>query len=208
MKTLIYIGLNHGDSFLSLVPYFDKIIGFEPINELFQKVKSKAEEMYKNKTFYFYNCAVSNYNGQSSFFISSNKCASSSLSKWSNETAKKVYPHIEETKEIKVEVKKLDEILKELKIDYVDYLVTDAQGSDYSILLSVKNLINSKKIEFIQTENYIKHIYNDLPNSFWDTKKLLEENYELQFLKCENDTFGIDNVYKYTEFDSFWKIKS
>lgn len=209
-KTLVYVGLNYGGGLYNKINLYDVIVGVEPIPEIFYFVAQNLKQMNlsSDKKIYLFKNALSDYEGKSKFYLSSNASyVSSSLSTWKNNTAKEIYPHIQQSGEIEVSVKRLDKILKQLQIDYIDCLITDTQGSDYKILTSVKSFIDNKKIKTIQCENYIKHVYDNLENKFEDTKSLLEKNYNL--IKIENDgsEINISEIHKYTEIDSFWELK-
>jgi FkbM family methyltransferase len=51
-----------------------------------------------------------------------------------------------------IECKKLDTLFNEYQWDKIDYLKIDTEGAEYKILLGAKNLLEQKKITFIQFE--------------------------------------------------------
>jgi FkbM family methyltransferase len=209
-KILVYVGLNYGGGLYSRITSYDIIVGVEPIPEIFYSVANNLKQMNlpHNKKIYLFKCALSDYEGVSKFYLSSNPAhVSSSLSTWDNADAKKNYPHIKQLNEIEVKVKRLDKILEQLEIDHIDYLITDTQGSDYKILNSVKFFIDNKKIKNIQCENFIKPIYDNLANKFEDTKTLLEKNYNLAKIENDGTEINISEIQNHVEIDSFWALK-
>ena len=208
-KVLVYVGLNKGNSFYSMINYFDIIIGLEPIPELCKQVFENVKRFnFVGKEINILNYAASDYEGSSKFYLSSNEYASSSLSIWENDITKNIWPHVNQVDEIEVKVRRLDNILKKLNISHIDYLLTDTQGSDYTILTTLKDFIDNKKIKYIQTENSVKTLYNNLKNNFSDVQKLLEENYNLIKIQCDSTNIDINDVNNHSEFDSFWSVKN
>jgi len=51
-----------------------------------------------------------------------------------------------------IECKKLDTLFNEYQLDKIDYLKIDTEGAEYKILLGAKNLLEQKKITFVQFE--------------------------------------------------------
>jgi FkbM family methyltransferase len=57
-----------------------------------------------------------------------------------------------------IECKKLDSLFFENNLNNIDYLKLDVEGAEYKILLGAKNLLESKKISFVQFEYGLKDI--------------------------------------------------
>lgn len=208
-KILVYVGLNRGNSFYSMIKDFDIIVGLEPIPQLCLQVFENVKRFnFVGKEINIFNCAASDYEGVSKFYLSSNDYASSSLSIWENDITKNVWPHVKQVDEIEVKVRRLDNILKKLNISHIDYLLTDTQGSDFTILTTLKNFIDNKQIKHIQTENSAKTLYNNLKNNFSDMQKLLNKNYNLIKIQCDSENIDINDVDNHTDFDSFWSVKN
>jgi FkbM family methyltransferase len=51
-----------------------------------------------------------------------------------------------------IECKKLDTLFQEQYFDKIDYLKIDTEGAEYKILLGARNLLEQKKITFVQFE--------------------------------------------------------
>ncbi|MFN9954811.1 MAG: FkbM family methyltransferase, partial [bacterium] len=98
-------------------------------------------------------------------------------------------------------------------IKEIDLLVTDCQGSDYTILKTMEPLLKERKIKnlFCETHRDGFEIYNGLDNSFSKFKELLNENYEIDFFMADInyvDKNNTEELFKHIEWDTMWKLKS
>jgi FkbM family methyltransferase len=146
---LIYIGVNHGDSLTRIFYKFKRCICVEANPNLCKKLK---------KIFNFKNVEVYNYllgpkSGDGFLNIYKLDSTNSTLSKLYNQQI---------IKKIKVKMTRLDNLLNNLKIGYIDFYMSDLEGLDYEVLKTLKPFIENKRINYIQHECVI----NKRPNPF------------------------------------------
>jgi FkbM family methyltransferase len=137
--TLIYIGVNHGDSLTRIFYKFKRCICVEANPNLCKKLK---------KIFNFKNVEVYNYllgpkSGDGFLNIYKLDSTNSTLSKLYNQQI---------IKKIKVKMTRLDNLLNNLKIEYIDFYMSDLEGLDYEVLKTLKSFIEKKRINYIQHE--------------------------------------------------------
>jgi len=160
--TLIYIGVNHGDSLTRIFYKFKRCICVEANPNLCKKLK---------KLFNFNNVEVYNYilgpkNGYGFLNIYKLDSTNSTLSKLYNQQI---------IQKIKVKMIRLDNLLNNLKIKYINFYMSDLEGLDYEVLKTLKSFIDNKRINYIQHEciinkksnPYVKfsnyeHLFNSL----------------------------------------------
>ena len=144
-KNIVYvdIGTNEGNflDFLSSFCNFKKIICFEPIKELTDKIDIKK---YPNKIL-IYNIALSNNNSIKNFYqyaISSQ----SSLYQQNNlfQSLKKL------KKKFRVKTIKFDDKFKNYR--NIDFCKIDVQGEELNVLQGMKKNLINKKIKLIKIE--------------------------------------------------------
>lgn len=63
-----------------------------------------------------------------------------------------------------IECKKLDSLFIDLNLDKIDYLKIDTEGSEYKILCGAMDLLENKKINFIQYEYGLSDTDNTIPS--------------------------------------------
>ena len=125
----------------------------------------------------------------------------------------------------------VEQILKSEGVDFIDLYYSDCQGSDLTILKTMKKFIDNKKIgeTFIETHADGSEIYVGLNNQFSGFKKLLNKNYDFihaamgtyqaseagparlklngQYASADEledvSDWGVSNP----EWDSYWKLK-
>ena len=159
---LIYTGVNEGDSLTRIFYKFKRCICIEGNPNLCKKLK---------KLFYFNNVEVYNYllgpkKGYGFLNIYKSDSTNSTLSKIYNQKI---------IKRIKVKMTRLDTLLNNLKIKYINFYISDLEGLDYEVLKTLRSFINKKKINYIQHEciinkrrnPYVKfsnyeHLFNSL----------------------------------------------
>jgi len=173
---LIYVGLHKGRGF-DREFYKHKIsFGFEANPELFKELQKKYKK-YKNV--FIINAAVTDYDGNIDFNISSNSGESSSVGNFDENWNSSV--KMEKT--INVQCINLNNFLLNKNIDFIDNYISDIQGMDLTVLKTLKTWIDAGKIGCITSEvakDEKGNIYSDLPdNSEQGFDNLLNDNYRL-----------------------------
>jgi FkbM family methyltransferase len=114
------------------------VYAFEPVPDLYKKLKEKELE-YPN--FKVFNYAICENDGESVFFINDN-LATCSLKEFSDE-----YTEIKTLQKITVQTKRLDTFCDEMGINEICLLKSDAQGSDLEVVKSMgKKIKNCKRL--------------------------------------------------------------
>jgi FkbM family methyltransferase len=130
-KNVIFldIGANLGFYSIILGKLFEKnglnytVISIEPSPREFDRLK-KNIEVNNLKNVILKDIAISDFNGKSKFFITKNKTGLSSLEK----------PEEDQSLQILVKTMKLDDFLKEIKIEKVDIMKIDVEGAELKVL--------------------------------------------------------------------------
>ena len=227
MKTLVYVGANVGVSLWSLFDKFDKVYVFEPDPEMFSDLKRKYNQF---EWVTLVNAACSDKNGQAKFYVTGNRVASG-LGESSKEFQEVYGDNASTLKEITVDTINLGEYLESEGVDFIDLYYSDCQGSDLTVLKTMKKFIDEKKIgeTFMETHADGSEIYVGLDNQFSGFKKLLDENYD--FIHAAMGTYQsseagparlelngryvgkelLDDVSDWgvsnPEWDSYWRLK-
>ena len=227
MSTLVYVGANVGVSLWSLFDKFDQVYVFEPDPEMFSELKRKYKQF---EWVTLINAACSDKKGTAKFYITGNR-VSSGLAETSKEFQKVQGENGSTLKEIDVDTINLGDYLKSQDVDFIDLYYSDCQGSDLTILKTMKKFIDEKKIgeTFIETHADGSEIYVGLNNQFSGFKKLLDKNYEFIHaamgtyqvseagparLKLNGQYVGADVLEDVSdwgvsnpEWDSYWRLK-
>lgn len=176
-KPVIFdVGANKGQSVELYKRNFTNSIihSFEPFIESFtqlQKVSTSFQHVYANQL------ALSNENGERSFYINSNADTSSFLE--SKKIGASSDDYVKTKEIIKVRTQKLDDYCEKNKIQKIDILKLDVQGGEMDVLKGSSKMLNEGNIKVIFSEVYFKQQYIDQP-LFHDLSKFLSGfNYEL-----------------------------
>lgn len=209
MTTLVYVGANTGDSLWQIFNQYDKVYAFEPDPEIYEILNKKYKQFEWVTTV---NAACGSEKGTAKFYVTPNR-VSSSMSIVSTSTHDEDHPQ-RKYREIEVDVINLYDYLNEEGVDYIDYYVSDAQGSDFNILKTISKFVDDKKIKelYIETHGNGLYLYDGLNNQFDEFKKLLSENYNFEYAslgrlsgKVVSEQDIPEGEY---EWDSAWKVKS
>jgi len=220
MKTLIYCGTNHGVGLEQLIGdpvrhrkgRWDRIYGFEANPHLYSKLK----QLYINdRRVKMYNVILSNqHNVETEFYIidpnNSQMDYASSVCKLEdfNPKYKELTGNQLKLKEVvRLKTINLYTFLQQEGIVDIDLLITDLEGSDLTVLKTLKPLIDSKKINKIKCEvepDDLPTLCKGLDNKFKGFKELLDKNYTrigcaqplVQSGQGNRTQFHIDNVWK------------
>jgi len=158
MMKIIEIGANNGDH-TSEFSKNSKVWAFEPI-PLY--VKILKDRFKNNSNVVIIDSAVSDFDGVSSFNVSTNGWSSSlnDLTDFSINNTK-----VRFESQINVNVTRMDTFIIENNIDTIDYFHCDAQGNDLKILHSFGDklsLIKKGKVEVSFGNELYKDVINDL----------------------------------------------
>jgi FkbM family methyltransferase len=108
------------------------VYAFEPVPELYLKLKEKEAE---HRNFKVFNYAICENNGEAFFNVNDN-LATCSLKEFSDG-----YTAFNTIQKIKVETKRLDTFCDEMGINKIHLLKSDAQGSDLEVIKSMGDKI-------------------------------------------------------------------
>jgi FkbM family methyltransferase len=200
----VYVGGCVGSSAIHYAESFDELHIFEPNPEAYAQLVENLK-LYQEKIF-IQNYACDVDDGFRNFYVTKN-VVSSSLGEPTELTN-----GIEVEKIITVRTINLLSYLKQKKINLIDLLVTDTQGSDLTILSTIKEMIDDSRVLQIMTETHsdVISIYKGMNNKFSGFKNLLEKNYYLDFylfdMKLKNNTYTISELDE--EWDTVWTVKN
>jgi len=169
--TLFDVGANIGSYSLLLKDKFigAKIYSFEPSKKTFDELKFNLRNEWNIIPI---NYGLSNKSGKVILYYNTELSAGASLykRKWDNYG-------VDLDKEEKVNVITLDEFCKNENIKEIDFLKMDVEGNELNVLKGAKEMLNKKKIRFIQFEFGGCHIDSKTPfRDFWN---LLSEDYNI-----------------------------
>lgn len=205
MSVLVYIGTNEGDGLEEYVDLYDKVYAFEPDPEIFKKLISRFID---RKHVTFVNAACSDSEGVKNLYVTENR-HSTSLSELSDYSLQYGFSGGKAPfKTFEVRTINLSEFFVENNIDYVDTLITDCQGSDLTILNTIKDFITQKKIAeiFCETHGNSVELYKNLDNQFDKFKELLSENYEIKDFYLDGKLVSKETE-PFVEWDTHWVLK-
>lgn len=205
MTTLVYIGTNEGDGLEEYINLYDKVYGFEPDPEIFDKLKNRFANC-EHAT--FINAACSDKEGIQTLYVTENR-HSTSLSELSEFSLTRGFSGGKASfKTVDVNTINLNNFLQENSIDYIDTLITDCQGSDLSILNTIKTFIDGKKIGELFCETHANSVvlYDGLYNQFDGFKELLSSNYVIKDFYLDGKLMSKDSE-PFVEWDTHWVLK-
>lgn len=143
--TLVYVGLNVGESFSRISYKYKLSIGYEPNPRNFKILEKKFGDV---KTVRLFNLACGEISGTAEFNISNNAndMASSSLADFSESRS------IFAQEKILVRVVNLGEHLMANGISNIDMYISDTEGYDLTVLKTLNNYLKNNKINSIICE--------------------------------------------------------
>lgn len=191
---IIDVGANKGQ-FSKVIRHFypkSQIYAFEPVPEIFQKTKSNFAGVHNYE---IYNVALGNADGEVSF----NKNEYGHISSFLEVSGEnKHYPKTRNS-EIKVQIKKLDDLFRAEQFKGKTLLKLDVQGFELEVLKGADNLL--KNIDYVIIEANLENLYVDQPT-------FTEINTFLNLYKFEVYgmlDFNIGKQNKYIEIDILYK---
>lgn len=195
-KIIINVGANQGDAFNKFVDNNTIIYAFEPTHELLSKYLYPKSENNSNiiiipfavdieNTFKIFNISGQSDWGCSSLYEFSDDIED----KWPNRTDfKKTHSYI-------VPTITLYDFCEIYKIDKIDYLLIDAQGSDFNVLKSLKDKINIVEEGVIEASNNVD-LYKNVNNRIEDIREYLISNGFIITNEITNDVIDAEiNVF-------------
>lgn len=213
MTTLVYVGANKGHTLNSIYKNFDQVIAFEPDPEMFADLERNIVET-KDTQVVLVNAACSTTDGEQTLYVTGNRVASS-LGDGVKEFKDFHGFNAAVIKEITVQTVNLSEFLETGEVEKIDLYVSDAQGSDLTVLKTLKErYIDTSNIGelFLETHQNGTYLYEGLYNQLDGFKELLGENYNLihASLGCENGRLVTEEDIPESnpEFDTYWRLKT
>ena len=191
--TILEIGCHHGDHTLWFWEIFDspRIFCFEPDPRAALRFKNKIGN---RKEVSFYECAISDRNGEETFYVSSGQeneimpegwDYSGSIRKPKNHLI--VHPWCKFEKSIIVKTKTLDTWCKEKEINKIDFMWMDVQGAEIDVIRGGRNIL--KNTRYLYTEYSNKELYEGQLS----LKQLLKELAEFEVVIRYSDDILLRN---------------
>lgn len=191
-KIVINVGANQGNAFNQFIDDNTIIYAFEPTHELLSRYLYPKSENNSNiiiipfavdveNTFKIFNIAGQSDWGCSSLYEFSDDIED----KWNGRTDfKKTHSYI-------VPTITLYDFCEIYKIDKIDYLFIDAQGSDFNVLKSLKDKINIVEEGVIEASNNVD-LYKNVNNRIEDIRDYLISNGFIITDEIPNDTIDAE----------------
>ena len=156
MNTLVYVGTNVGNSLWHMIQDYDKVYAFEADPEMFDELRRKFQQF---EWITLVNAACTDSDGEVDLYVTPNR-VSTSLSDASKAEKDGGCPPI--LKKIKVKSINLCQYLQSEGVTEIERYQSDIQGSDLTVLKTMKQYIDDKKIEslFIETHGNGIEIYD------------------------------------------------
>lgn len=168
------------------------IYSFEPLPYNFNKCISNVSHLNHDRIKLF-QLALSNKNGTSIFYVSSGRPDDAAFNDWNygNKSSSLLPPDPSYTKydwlkfntQINVQTQTLESFCQEQKIDKIDYIHMDAQGSELNILQGAGDIIKTVSAIWLEVENI--SVYKEQP-----LKKDIEHFMkQIRFIKAMDTAF-------------------
>ncbi len=176
------VGAHEGESILRFQKIFDKslIYSFEPQKLQYEKIKEYNFSNSKTS-----NLALSNKNGSTEFFITK-KTSNSSLIEINPNSKKaknasirrRINPNDFIQEKISIKTLTGDSFCEKNNIQKIDILKIDTQGHNSQVVEGFKRMIDTKKIDIIETEIVLGNFYKNY-EKIYDFEKILLPNFRL-----------------------------
>jgi len=186
--TIFDVGAFGGETALQYNRLFkgSKIYSFEPFSPSFEQLK-KNTILFKNIN--VFNTAISNKTGEIVFHVNNFTQTNSILATHPDGSKNWSEGLLDTIKEIKVNSITLDDFISQNKIEKIDILKLDTQGTEYQILEGANKSIGQNIISLIYLEIIIKPTY---------TK---QKNFDEILFLLRNMGFELYNFYNYSYND-------
>lgn len=184
MNYVIDIGSNVGDITRELIQ--DKnnfVISVEPIPSLANNLKNLESNHSNLKVI---NCAISDEDGEQTFYINEPHCTSS-LKKFNDEVKNKWPNRLDYKEKIIVKTIKLSTLIEELLLqnEIISFLKIDTQGSDLDVIKSSEKYLSN--IKEIKCETFITDKNNDLYIDESKSDEVIEFMNQNDFILTKNE---------------------
>jgi FkbM family methyltransferase len=184
MNYVIDIGSNVGDITRELIQ--DKnnfVISVEPIPYLANNLKNLESNHSDLKVI---NCAISDEDGEQTFYINEPHCTSS-LKKFNDEVKNKWPNRLNYKEKIIVKTIKLSTLIEELSLqnEIISFLKIDTQGSDLDVIKSSEKYLSN--IKEIKCETFITDKNNDLYIDESKSDEVIEFMNQNDFILTKNE---------------------
>lgn len=195
-KKIFYvdIGTNEGNyvGFLSNILNIKKIVTFEPI----KKLNDKISERYSNLKIDNFNYALSNKKGTRMFY-QYNISSQSSFYEQNNlfKSLKKL------KKKFKIKTIKFDDFFNKNQV--IDFCKIDVQGEEMNVLKGMKKNLNNKKIKLIKVELSFIERYQDVKPNFYDIIGFLNK-YKYKLISISKIKYKNEKILL---MDAFFSLK-
>lgn len=177
-KLVIYdVGANRGsmtDRFINIFPKAS-IFAFEPYPALNEEIANKFKG---NPNITIEKSGISNLIGELTFYVNKSVDTSSFLP--SQLTGLNSDPQVKNMEQIMVPVITIEKSFIDHKLDHLNILKLDIQGSELNALKGAEKLLQDHKIDLIYTESYFIQQYVDQPLFPEIAQYLLQFGYQLQ----------------------------
>ena len=207
MSVLVYVGANQGNSLWEIFDKYDQVYAFEPDPEMFEKLNIRFKQF---EWVTLINAACSFEDGETSLYVTPNRVSTSLADVTEYEKQNRCPNYL---KKVTVKTVNLKKFLEDNQLDYIDYYLSDTQGSDLNILKTIKEFVDEKKIGelFIETHGNDWILYEGLDNKFDGFKEVLSKNYDFVHASLGRLNGKIVTEEEIPEdereWDSYWKVK-
>lgn len=207
MRTLVYIGANHGHSLVRMLhaERFDRVFVFEPVPQLAANLRQVFAACPEVEVV---EAACAEVWGTATLHLSDNSNQSASLGTLKPEA---VAGRVQHTGAVQVRTVHLGEFLAAQGVERIDSYVSDAQGMDLAILKTMGAYLAGKRIGTIQAETAKDerlNLYEGLPPNNLSAFRALLEPHGYRMVGCgweavQAGTFEVVPA-DWWEFDTVW----
>lgn len=169
INTILDVGANTGQFAGEIRTFFKDayIYSFEPLEECFNELKTREQYDSKFKAFHF---ALGNSNSTDTIHKSSYSLSSSILPM--SEKHKEAFPHTKDSTPEKIEVKRMDDISKDIDLTDNILIKIDTQGFEDKVIAGGPHTITRAKVIIIENsfvplyegQKLFSDIYSSLHN--------------------------------------------
>lgn len=155
-SNVVDVGSNVG-SFVLTVKKVNKNVNIYSIEPDKNLIKYQTNKFKKLSNIFYSNIGIDVKNGETKFYLRDPASHSSLLENHPDHEFNKIISILN------ISVQTVEYFMKLQKIDNIKLIKIDTEGLDYDILVSLKNLLINRKIEFIKIEaniNSIEKIFN------------------------------------------------